>query len=915
MAFSLGFSEKNQVLSHDFLLYIQGVDVSAYVQGSISWSIVGLGGENQLNCTLDNAHDRWVITDANVKGNWRNTKDVEFSEREKHELYKFKQNSDINPIDYATTGEPRWSLVAGRVILHKYDPIRLFVQDPYGHGWMPAFTGYMIRAEVSDDWVTGLSNVTISASDIRERMQHMRVQLNPVAGMDGHARLEPIFENAGDFSDLLRKLGTTNEGGAFNDRYAKLKYEDVVATLITGENASYSENRRAQSAVGSFSIGGTFYIEPQAGGKFTTWFLDEMSPDTTSSSGSSLPAKGNASLEYLHRIMLFGRVKGELVGYNSDSGKSENVEVDADFWSKKNCQIVGKETKTGGVFTPSSCELFFLLPKGGTPWSSIVEVAIDSLSGQRTWGNRTDLLREYTENVGYSWTVTPFGDMVFEFNQYDFLPSFYGSNFSAVYRYDDHLVQDSFGDEVGSPPAAVVVVGGYDYRLGGGAGDAHAANIPRAWVKSNIIAARFGTNIETITFPFTEDLDQLCLMAALHYGRKLAEANELSFSGVYRPYLLPNRPVEVVPRKRMATIMSVNHTLNINEDASTEVDVQYVRHKDKFGNYRLLTGSVQGPVSYVNYGGLIASSASTEQEIKDAFLSKSLQTLQPRLSTDPTIQVVPSINADTGMIDGVNIQSTPNTGMVEGIDVRLVPKDYTTFCENIGKSGPTENTDYVASQRDSQPGRVVMGSSTIPNAGQRGSAVGMTRAQAQAMADKYTDGDLEVFLLATMIESEDTNAAEEHAHVYFNQKRSPVCAYKMFGRNGKSSVGDPWVCLVQNRGTSDATMRWQASHDKNVADKKGGSEANANWATGTLPTDASILAAKKVKEEREGPGADLTTYPNPKDPTNGALSTRRANINLGKGYVQLGRAGGSRFWIDKRCHDALQRRNKRITGA
>lgn len=575
MAFRLTFRElHDDVQLHDFMLFIQGVDVAPWTTGSLSWTYAGAEGQNTLTVTLDNAFDRFVLTKANLKGSWRAGSDAEFSEQAKRSIYNLKKSKNL--LD-TLTNQLRWALHPNRMIFSKYDPVRLFIRDPYSESenyWIPAFTGYVVSPTGDDDYLTGTQNIQLSCADIREPMQRMRVQVNAPKGIGTH-ELEPIFNNAGMFSDLLEQMAIGTK--ELKHRLSELKFEEMMSLLITGVvGGDVALRSNTFVGVGDFTQGDYFFMEPRTDDKgaekFYVW-------RTREDIGVARP---DSSLEEWNRLILFG--------------------ADMNYLSKARCIEIGKGTTTDGEHRPDAQRLHMLLPRDGTPWTSLVNVQLPEIVGSREWINRADFIRQIVEMVGYQWFVTASGDIIFEFGQMDFLPQFYGA-FKNVYEYDYHLISDNFGDEVGNPPAALVAVGGYDFQLAGGAGDTNEALLPRAWVESNMIASKYGVTVETVTFPYTTDVDLLCLLAAVAYAKRLSEANTISFQSVYRPYLFPNRPQLIKPRERMATIETVSHTLNILGEPSTQVEVKYVRFKGADGVYRLICGTPDAPITYRNFAG------------------------------------------------------------------------------------------------------------------------------------------------------------------------------------------------------------------------------------------------------------------------------------------------------------------------
>jgi hypothetical protein len=85
------FEERSyQALYEDFRIFIQGVDVTPWVTGSVSVTRTNRDGPNTCTFTLDNAMDRFVLTDENLNDDkWRDTND-RYSEAAKHGIYLYK---------------------------------------------------------------------------------------------------------------------------------------------------------------------------------------------------------------------------------------------------------------------------------------------------------------------------------------------------------------------------------------------------------------------------------------------------------------------------------------------------------------------------------------------------------------------------------------------------------------------------------------------------------------------------------------------------------------------------------------------------------------------------------------------------------------------------------------------------------
>ena len=84
------FTERSyQALYEDFRVFIQGVEVTAFVSSNLTITYSNRDGPNTCSFTLDNAMDRFIITSDNLAGTWRDTLD-RYSEAAKHAIYLYK---------------------------------------------------------------------------------------------------------------------------------------------------------------------------------------------------------------------------------------------------------------------------------------------------------------------------------------------------------------------------------------------------------------------------------------------------------------------------------------------------------------------------------------------------------------------------------------------------------------------------------------------------------------------------------------------------------------------------------------------------------------------------------------------------------------------------------------------------------
>ncbi len=64
-----------QVYFLDIRIFIQGVEVTPWVTGAVTITRTNRDGPSTASFQLDNALDRFVITQENLEGTWRDTTD------------------------------------------------------------------------------------------------------------------------------------------------------------------------------------------------------------------------------------------------------------------------------------------------------------------------------------------------------------------------------------------------------------------------------------------------------------------------------------------------------------------------------------------------------------------------------------------------------------------------------------------------------------------------------------------------------------------------------------------------------------------------------------------------------------------------------------------------------------------------
>ena len=717
----------SQSLLIDALVFINGVDVTQYLEGSVTVTRAGRGGMGTAQITLSNAGDAFVITPENIQVNltqlaldymyaaagqkpsrvqWRvGDAAGPYSEAAKKSMYdyKTKRNADLMGDEEFSTEMRKWAsktherfnvvigqwlaadavqramkeaaekfekdgrsvlsgafdinMVEARLskaadalahpdkrklnllweigphvpILHKYDPVRMFVHNPMSSEdqWMPLFCGAIDTVSFSDGYAEGGPyTMSVSCNDIRAQMERMRVQTNVLTYLDVpnvQAPLMPFGKEAGVFKDILTGKGWTKI-------FAGVPFFSAIELMVVGGGLKVQRDEIPLATV-SRDIG---YVEvttrPAAEGELSTRTVTVdvvgESPDGTArvtidtstrhevretkidglgdfTTGYILAfpqgkTKTKRTMEFWHTLCLFGVEHG--------SGNEKRL----GWYSKSECMAIGKGSTHTGPFSPFAMNLHMLLPGDGVEASFLQEFDVAATgSSHRDWTNRLILMNELCEAMDYEWHVSPFGDIVVEFPCYDFYPSDFGE-YGPTMIFDKHLTDVSI-NEWGNFPTVLVITGAYSFQkitMPTGA-------LPQAIAWSPVTVFRYGVEVEQIVKPFmlplilkgegetnahrmtkARALAILEYLARIEYQKRIAESSSVSFGFAYRPFLLPNRPVLVAPRMRLAVTRSTTISLQINDTATTSLDAAYMRRMDAAGEWVSITGYPNSPMPY-----------------------------------------------------------------------------------------------------------------------------------------------------------------------------------------------------------------------------------------------------------------------------------------------------------------------------
>lgn len=485
-----------------------------------------------------------------------------------NEIARTTKDEQLNPKD-SDTGDKVWPLSPRSVIFHKNDPIRIFVKNPFNEDeeWTYAFTGFVDQATVTTNYVTGESKVSVACYDIRALMQKMRISFSPI--FEDLEKQEPLFQDRESlFSDLL--LPST-----LGHAFFRQSVERTVSYLVAGTPMSFEDGnvilktKKARDRAKNFGVG------DYRRGNFISWpSQDNRDPKA---------AVNTRILELWHTQ-----------GFTN--------KADGSFLSLAEINTIGAGTHTNGQYRPARANLHFIKPPGGTGIASLVLGTHATGANERDWTDRYSVIKEFIERIDYEWLVLPSGDMSFEFPMYDFLPEDFGA-YESLMSVDMHLTDGNFTDEQGDIVTAIIATGSVSDRteaaptnVGGVIGQ-QTGQIT-AMGQSSVLMGRVGVRTDVVALPFVTDPELLKALTMVEFQKRLASVSQMDVGFVYRPYLLPNRPMFNGYERRIGCTSSVTQTWNVNNDANTGVALKYIRSMREDGKFRHVTGGESLPMPW-----------------------------------------------------------------------------------------------------------------------------------------------------------------------------------------------------------------------------------------------------------------------------------------------------------------------------
>lgn len=569
---------------HRVAVFINGFDVTNLISGGVSVSYGELSSTNSLSFSLVGAYDSYIMNSQDVDALSEAEKsgslpDLGYSAGGVYDLKNHMLINKFNPAKKDFSGSPvnpriqrdekkkdKWDYRftirgMGTNIFNKYDPVVAFIhnplcgrQDSFEGSWFPLFAGFLTGSPLQQDFMSGLSTASISCSDIRELMSHMRVSWTQITAYPGQ-----VFDKGiGPFLDSI--ASTMEDQGLIKENFV-----NAIRVLLTGKNLTGATSAHSRiTPVGRFSFGSRLAMAPPYG-----------EPDDSIK-----------DLNEWHDISLFGEWKRPL--------------------TTAEMQYVGMNSGHDGFMSPLDRKVFILTPRNKDQLTKEL-FSLESYGAQSTfsWNTRDSVLSDLCDRAHYTYYVSPFGDIVVEPFLGDIEPKHFGA-YKDLFTVDAHIRDVNIDDEASIPPAVVKATGGfglYQANL-----DEIAEYINNTVISiSPVIAMRYGPEVSERSYSYInagggaeDEKHAIKKILLVEHSKEIANSASLDASHAYRLGLLPNRPLHVRASARIGRVSSVSHSYSIGSSVESSSSLDYVRCWDHNNQKAIfvVNGAEEAPLSF-----------------------------------------------------------------------------------------------------------------------------------------------------------------------------------------------------------------------------------------------------------------------------------------------------------------------------
>lgn len=549
-----------------FRLFINGVDVSDHVMGSISWSFQERGGENSLSFTLDNNNSKFELRPGNLglsepaASDDRSFADTEsFATKSPWKIVRMKPTGSPGFVE-SSEGENRGLVTFSEAAKHKMyaDKVdkRVRIDSETGVNYnMKTFvdktTGAVSESKTSDAEISLYDGLLHSRACIINVMDQVRLYVldpntDPVLETDslwipaftGFVMSAPpehdfstgassISITCSDIRTLLKRKRVLLNSATADQMTPTIGinsglFRDVALQNTTTTNALADQSLTFESLVALALMGvriadesrnlKDYCLAPRRESS-TSWESDRKAHQPQGQNDNGF---GSLWFGYYYEYGPQFTTNSEKIGdaaFNSyrsqflnDWNRLTVFGASHDHLSFYEMMEQGSGTKPGGEYSALGALVHFLVPAGGTKVTSLLDrTFIDDMGVQREYMSVGEIIEQVCERLDYQYMVTGSGDIVFEFPMYDFLPHDMGEEFRNVCSVSDSVKNDSINDEANSNPiTALKVTGGYNDQMNSVQLDDRVRDNSKysAYLVHDLLSYRYGLSMEEYQVPF-----------------------------------------------------------------------------------------------------------------------------------------------------------------------------------------------------------------------------------------------------------------------------------------------------------------------------------------------------------------------------------------------------------------------------
>jgi len=536
----------------DVRVYVQGIDITPYIQ-TVSRTMSD-GDIGSCSISIANANYGWVLTPDNLQGKFRNHTDPQVDESTKYRLYQYKTINNFYDPKYRTS---RWSLNEWNFILHKNDTVRVFMRLPWvgdrfksesDRVWIPFFCGYV--NEVSGEISEKAEPLTLTCIDLRGILQKQRVAQNPVLTAEEVRGGSPVFAPGSAVSfqkvmdegpaaeflteSLFSDTRFVQEGHSFSSIVTTLTLLGVVELILLGK---VTQGRKAaeETGAGEIILDGVGRIaQAYADGEKVDVFTPDLSSDWT---------------PWYDRL---------LTGDQSQALTLSEVKE------------IGENSYYGGSWSPHGENIRprVLYPKNSFGFRNIGDVSGVNRE-EVDWATRLDIIEGYIERLMYRFWISPLGDPVFEYPQWDIYPQLYaGYQDTLIIGRPDQEDAIKYTETPDNVRTSVIVTGGMLNYLTDESGQ-EATQFKRVIIHIPSLILRYGVNQDTYSFPYVFDCDILRRVGMLRLSESISNAFTYDVGTLPWRLFLPNKPVFLEWVNTYGIITSVEDSIDMTSGTLT----------------------------------------------------------------------------------------------------------------------------------------------------------------------------------------------------------------------------------------------------------------------------------------------------------------------------------------------------------